>query len=97
MVSEAEDAGVSFDEIPPEVTEGELVKARLHSEQNDKSNLLWKDKPIMRHIDLSRLHSSVNLLPWRVLLEDGSPVGSEALVAMANRLDDRVTSTTMIA
>ena len=78
-------------------TEGELVKARPHSEQNDKSNLLWKDKPIMRHIDLSRLHSSVNLLPWRVLLEDGSPVGSEALVAMANRLEDRVTSTTMIA
>ena len=97
MVSEAKDAGVLFDEIPAEITEGEFIKACPHSEQNDESNLLWKDKPIMRHIDLSRLHSSVNLLPWRVLLDDGSPVESETLVAMANQVYDRVTSTTMIA
>lgn len=97
MVSEAKDAGVLFDKTPAEVKEEELIKACPHSEQNDESNLLWKDDPIMRHIDLSRLHPSVNLLPWPVILGDGSPVESEKLVAMANRVYDNVASTTMIA
>ena len=97
MACEAKAAGVIFNEMPAEVKEDDFSKAHPHSEQNDESNLLWKDKPIKRYVDLSRLHPSVNLLPWTILLDDGSPVESEALVAMANRVYDRVSSTTMIA